>query len=178
MRKKIFAPVLITVLFILPLVLSGCSVPLGGGADSGRLKVAATIFPIYDILKEVGGDKVEVVLIIPPGSSPHTFALSPSVTKKLQKTDLFLAVGGDIDVWAPDFSTALGSREYLELADFIELRPFGFEHTHDDEDGHEDEEKYDEDDEDEHDDDFDPHYWLDPVNAPLIAEQIKIFLLY
>ncbi len=174
MRKNLFVALVISSLLILPIILSGCSKPFGGGSDSDdRLKAVATIFPIYDILREVGGDKVEAVLIIPPGSSPHTFSLSPSTTKKLQKTDLFLAVGGELDNWAPSFNAAIGSREYLELADFIDLRPFGFEHSHDDQDGQDDEEGEDEDD---HADDLDPHYWLDPLNASIIAEQIALAL--
>lgn len=173
MKKNFLISAGIAILFTGLLFLSGCSRPWGGGSDSVRLKAAATIFPIYDILKEVGGEKVETTLIVPPGSSPHTFSLTPSIAKKLQKTDLFLAVGGEFDGWwARSFSDSLGSREYLELADFIELQPFAFEHNHEDEKGENDSK----DGKNHGEEGLDPHFWLDPLNAPIIAEQIALAL--
>ena len=43
-------------------------IPLTGG-----MKVAATIFPLYDMVREIGGERVEVELIVSPGASPHLF---------------------------------------------------------------------------------------------------------
>ena len=55
------------------------------GKDSKeKLKLSATIFPLYDILKNVGGDLVDVHLIVPPGASPHIYEFSPKDLGKMK----------------------------------------------------------------------------------------------
>ena len=64
----------IIIFIILAFILVLTSRP--GGQPEPTTKVAATIFPIYDIARNVAGDKAEVVLITPPGASPHTFEIT------------------------------------------------------------------------------------------------------
>ena len=47
-------------------------------------KVAVTIYPFYDIVKGIVGDKFEVILIVPPGAEPHNFELLPQDILKLR----------------------------------------------------------------------------------------------
>ena len=47
----------------------------------GRLLVSTTLFPVYDFAKNIGGEKVDVNLILPPGKEPHAFL--PSEKEKL-----------------------------------------------------------------------------------------------
>jgi len=132
-----------------------------------HLKVAATIFPIYDIAKNIAGEHVEVVLILPPGSSPHTFTVTPAEIKKLSgvKT-IFMA--GVIDEWAKTIGMNVSGAESFELHNGIELKESSGEHEHESEENppasgegaHA------------HESDFDPHYWLSAQNAIIIASNI------
>ena len=66
-------------------ILSGCvsqdesSLVAPSGNASDRIKVATTIAPLGDFLKAVGGEKVEVTVVVPPGAEPHTFEPTPSL---------------------------------------------------------------------------------------------------
>ena len=51
-------------------------------ASATPLKVAATIFPLYDLVRQVAGPAVEVVLLVPPGGSPHTFTVKPGTVRR------------------------------------------------------------------------------------------------
>ena len=68
-------------------------------SESGKLLVAASIAPLADFVHQVGGDKVEVFTIIPPGANPHTFELTPGLMKKMTKTDLLVYNGAGLEFW-------------------------------------------------------------------------------
>ena len=74
--KKIIVLTILTAFF-----LAGCSTQ---NINSKKIKVAATIFPLYDAVSEIGKDKVDAVLIVPSTSDPHNFSLSPKDIEKLQ----------------------------------------------------------------------------------------------
>jgi hypothetical protein len=70
--------------FILPtLLVCSCLALLanaaGAAPPSGKLPVAATIVPLGDFCQKIGGDLVQVQVLIPPGASPHVFEPPPSV---------------------------------------------------------------------------------------------------
>ncbi len=139
------------------------------------IKIAATIFPVYDIARNVAGDMVDVELILTPGASPHTFDPSPSTLTKLQGSRLIFAIGQGIDSWTLGIAGNVPGSRVVELSQNIRLYALSDTYEkHKDEDGeHQDEEHANEKDGDHHaHGDFDPHYWLDPKNAILIANNI------
>ena len=69
--------------------------------DVKSITVAGTIFPIYDIVQNITDGVSDVVLIVPAGSSPHTFTVSPSQIKDLNNTEVLFAVG-EVDSWTKD----------------------------------------------------------------------------
>ncbi len=73
-------------------------VPLAS-ADQ-QLKVFATIFPLYDFAREVGGDKVDLSMLLPPGVEAHTFEPKPQDIVRLNKADVFLYTGEFMEPWA------------------------------------------------------------------------------
>ncbi len=91
--KKI--AVILFVIFVL--VFSGC----GKNAPTGntKIKVAATIFPIYDFVRNIGGKYVEPILIVPPGASPHTFSPSFSDVKKIAGAKVVFYNDFGLDDW-------------------------------------------------------------------------------
>lgn len=158
-------------------------------STNGKIQISSTIFPIYDISRNIGGEFVEAGYILSPGASPHTFEPSPSNIKNLQGTKIIFSVGYGLDNWTDTLTRTIEDVENIEVSHNIELYPFSFEHKHHDHerDGREYEEhdEHDEqDDEHEHDQDHthdhgneDPHYWLNTENAKVIAENIADALI-
>jgi zinc transport system substrate-binding protein len=68
--------------------------------DSGRLQVVTTLFPLYDFVRNVGGDSVEVALLLPPGVEPHSFEPKPEDVLKVARADLFIYTSMEMEPWA------------------------------------------------------------------------------
>ena len=65
-----------------------------------KLHVIATIFPIYDFARNIGGDKVKVTMLLPPGTDAHHYELKPEDIVKVSKTDIFLFTNFEMEQWA------------------------------------------------------------------------------
>src|SRR5436309_7673725 len=76
------------------LIGAGCSssAETGSGAPR-RLRVDATVAPVTDIVRQVVGDRVELVGLIPEGVDSHTFEPSPETVKSLTKADVLFMDG-------------------------------------------------------------------------------------
>ncbi len=167
----------ITVFLSLGILLSGCTSDSNGeessvtqnseSASSTKITVSATIFPVYDIARQIAGNKAAVSLLLAPGGSPHTFNMTPSIQKQISDSVLIFGIGEGLDEWIVD------SDNFIILSSGIELRGWD-----DEEHDEHDDEKHDDDDE-EHDDHHghdhsgaDPHYWLAPLNGIQMAKNI------
>ncbi|MBP1730175.1 MAG: periplasmic solute binding protein, partial [Deltaproteobacteria bacterium] len=53
-----------------------------------KLKVVATLFPLYDFAREVSGGRADVTLLLPPGVEPHSFEPKPGDVMRLEASDL------------------------------------------------------------------------------------------
>ena len=145
--------------------------------------VAATIFPLYDIVRDVAGEHATVELLLPPGASPHFFEFSPRQLDALQKTQKAFVIGHGIDDWANDAFDALNVQT-ITVDHNISLRDADAHHDHGEEDEYEegeheeDEHEHEEGEHEEHEEDehehgdVDPHYWLDPTNAIIITQTV------
>lgn len=67
--------------------------------SGGRIKVAATIAPLADLVRAVGQDRVEVTVVVPPGAEPHTFEPTPSLMVELTQADLYVMNGAGLEFW-------------------------------------------------------------------------------
>jgi zinc transport system substrate-binding protein len=65
-----------------------------------KLRVIASIFPIADMARQVGGGDVEVTTVVPAGASPHTFEMKPSLIKTFASAKVFLMIGAGLEYWA------------------------------------------------------------------------------
>jgi len=134
-----------------------------------KLRVAGTIFPVYDLVRTVGGEYVDTTLILTPGTSPHVFEPTPSVLKNLTDTSIVFAVGLELDDWTDRLITAYPEIRKVTLDRDISLHLIS-EGTdeHDDHDEPEEEEHG-----EDHHGEFDPHYWLSPMNAIRMIRTIE-----
>ena len=87
----------ILVLLLLVPLLSGCVSQ--NEAPSGKVNVATTIAPLGNFVTAVGGDKVEVTVLVPPGAEPHTYEPTPSQMKNVAKADLYIMNGAGLEFW-------------------------------------------------------------------------------
>jgi ABC-type Zn uptake system ZnuABC Zn-binding protein ZnuA len=126
---------------LLVVVVAALLGPLDAGADT--VKVAATIFPVYDIARQVAGPVAEVVLILPPGASPHTFEPTPAGVRALAGAGALFVVGHGLDAWAARLARGAGISRLVQVDAGIALRRVEGA--------------------------VDPHYWLSAPNAGAIA---------
>lgn len=148
--RKIFFLTLSLILCFFVLAGIGCQ-----KQTKGKIKVATTIFPIFDITKNITGNKIDVIQILPPGSSPHTFELSIAKAKELQDTSDIFMIGYGIDNWASTVKDAIGNVNLVTVDKNINLRTA---------EGDEGLPEY---------DNKDPHYWLSIENAKEISRTIE-----
>jgi ABC-type Zn uptake system ZnuABC Zn-binding protein ZnuA len=134
-------------------VLLAVAVP-ATGAGGERGKVAATIFPLYDIARSVAGPTAEVVLVLPPGASPHTFEPTPASVRALSGAEALFAIGHGLDDWAARLARGAGVPQVVPVDTGITLR-----RTNDAARGR-----------------VDPHYWLSAPNAKAIARTVAVEL--
>lgn len=136
------------------------------------VKVSVTLFPAYDIARIVGGDRVNVQLILPPGASPHTFDPTPSTLRQLQGSDVFFAIGHGVDDWVDGIAENISGAKVMHLDRGIVLREYAERDNDHDQEEHADEDHADHDEEGHHHEGEDPHYWLNPAHGIVMAETI------
>lgn len=67
-----------------------------------KLRVVTTLFPLYDFARTVGGDRVEVHLLLPPGVEPHSFEPRPEDVVRINRADMFVFSSRYMETWAED----------------------------------------------------------------------------
>ncbi|MGB0756883.1 MAG: metal ABC transporter substrate-binding protein [Patescibacteria group bacterium] len=151
---------------------------------SDEIQIAATIPPIAAIAQEIVGDEATVHSILPPGGSPHTFDVTPSVLKNLSNTKMIFAIGHGLDVWTNDITSALPEQSQVIVVD-NNIALIHTTHSHDhhgeehEDDHHDEEHENNHENEEEYGDEekvIDPHYWLDPLRAARIGKTIATAL--
>jgi zinc transport system substrate-binding protein len=71
----------------------------GKGAAGDKPRVAVSIFPLFDVARRVAGDRLDVVLVLPPGRSEHSYDPTPGEMAKIAKARLGVSVGLGMDGW-------------------------------------------------------------------------------
>jgi zinc transport system substrate-binding protein len=134
---------------------------------------------MYDFASKIGGDKADVVNMVPAGMEPHDWEPVASDIAGLENADLFIYNGAGMEHWAEDILETLQNPNLtvVEASAGIALMEGHHDHDedgHGEDDGHEDGD-HDEDEthEEEHDEEYDPHVWLSPPNAKREMENIK-----
>ncbi|HEX9994908.1 MAG TPA: metal ABC transporter substrate-binding protein [Acidimicrobiales bacterium] len=74
---------------------AGCGAAAGSG-KAAPVRVAAGVYPLAFAAQRVGGDRVDVVTLTPPGVEPHDLELDPDQVDDVQTADLVLLVGGGL----------------------------------------------------------------------------------
>jgi zinc transport system substrate-binding protein len=130
-------------------------------SNSGKIKIVATLFPVYDMAKYIAGDKADILLILPPGVEAHSFEPKPSDVIKINEGDIFVYTGKFMEPWAEDIINGLDGRkvEVVDSSVGAKMMPSVF-HDADESNGA-----------------VDPHIWLNFDNAKIMVENIANALI-
>jgi zinc transport system substrate-binding protein len=134
-------------------------------------KVVVTISPIYALTEALMQDVAEPILLVPPGASPHNYALKPSQVSDLQSANLVIWVGESLETFLiKTISQLPQNTQTLTLLTIPELNPLHFRT------GRTWEQDTDEAHAHSH-NGFDPHVWLDPIRADIMASAMAKALI-
>ena len=155
--------------------------------NNGKLQVVCTLFPYYDFVRQLGGEDVSPVLLVPAGRETHSFEPTPLDAVTISESDVFLYNGGEGEYWVDSMLGAAGENiaviarmmDYVDALDeeYVEGMQGADGHDHDHEHGsHDDHDDHDHDhEEDEHDSDeveYDEHIWTSPKNAVVLCRAV------
>ena len=141
--------------------------PARAAAPAGKLPVAATIVPLGDFCQKIGGDLVQVQVLIPPGASPHAFEPAPSVMARASQARVFVYIGAGLEPWAEKLLRArnhanlviVETAQGMPLIREVEKHHQGGAAPEEEHEGH-------------HHGAGNPHFWLDPVLAQEMCRKI------
>lgn len=177
--------------------LSACSNKTENNNDTKKIQIVTTIFPEYDWVKNIAGDKadqIDLTLLAGNGVDLHSYQPSIDDILKISSCDMFIYVGGESDKWVDDALAQATNKDMIVInlldvlgdkvknEEIVEGMEHEHEHEHDhehedddhdhDEDHDDDHHDHDEDHDHEHEEELDEHVWLSLKNAMLICDKI------
>lgn len=122
--------------------------------SSGMLQVVTSFYPLYFFAQQIGGDRAEVVNLVPSGAEPHDYELTAQDMARVEKSDLIILNGGGLEAWGDRIAKNVGMKGTVIVVagDGLltrETTEGGLATT-------------------------DPHVWLDPVLAKKMTEKIAL----
>lgn len=142
--------------------LCACSSESGySNSDSGKLKIISTVFPPYDLARQIAGDNAEISILLPPGSEIHNYEPSAKDMIAIRNCDIFLYIGGENEQWAEKLINSNDTENVtaVKLIDYVPTLS-------------EDEDEHDHDHDHEHEHETDEHIWTSPKNAQLMLSAV------
>ena len=188
--KKIFV-------ILLALLFTACSKPAANNEakneeSNGKLNVYASVYPIYDFTKKIGGDKINLSMLTKPGEEPHHYEPSSDDIKNLSKADLFIYNGAGLESFTDKIIESNPDLKTCQASEGVDLIKATHDHDHDHDccqnsdnadhnhnhenennHNHEAKENHSSHEEEHHHGMYDPHTWLSIKNAKIEMENIK-----
>lgn len=152
-ERKLFLAVFLAFLLLIPACSDTGRKETGGGH---KIRVVTTLFPLYDMACHIGGDKADVLQLLPPGVEAHSFEPKPSDIVRINRADVFVYTGKFMEPWAADVISSLSGRNSIvDASSGTKMIPAVF-HDADEPAGAPD-----------------PHIWLDFDNAAIMTDNIE-----
>ena len=125
---------------------------------TNKITIVTTLFPEYDFVKQIGKDKVDAKILLPPGTESHTYEPTPKDISNINEADIFIYTSNTMEPWAEKIANSITSDTLIvQSANNINL--IELEHNHE-EIGEQTQDKY------------DSHVWLNPDYAIEMVENI------
>ena len=135
------------VLFILTACQAATSPSSSETVEESGPRVLAVESFLADIAQNIAGERLEIEVLIPPGSDPHTFQPTPKDVAKIANSQMLIANGAGLEEWLQEMiANAGGERLVIEAAQGLSGNPARPD---------------------------DPHFWLDPNFVIHYANQIR-----
>jgi zinc transport system substrate-binding protein len=150
------ASILMVLVLITCLMAAAVACPQQTEANN-QLGVVVTILPQAEFVESIGGDKVDITVMVPPGASPHTYEPAPSQMAALSRARLYAKVGSGVEfelTWMDKLIAQNKDMLVVDCAKGIELQQMAAG------------------DEDEPAGGMDPHIWMSPQNAQIMVRNI------
>jgi ABC-type Zn uptake system ZnuABC Zn-binding protein ZnuA len=150
--------ILVPVLLALGLIAGHAPNSLAAPAAPAKLPVVTSFTVLADLIRQVGGDKVQVASLVPAGAEPHTYQPTPEDMKAAAQARLVFYNGAHLEEWWSQFIRSVNPDvPVVELSKGLPaLRMSGVPMAG----GHAGEEP-------------NPHFWLDVMNAKIYVERIR-----
>ena len=117
----------------------------GSPGDDAKLRVVATTTQVGSVARDIGGESIELTVLLKPGIEAHDFELTPAAGAALEQADLILVSGAGLEDWLDETLGTIGGGDRVrDLSGGVSLLPSG-----------------------------DPHYWLSAPNAIVMAENAR-----
>jgi len=149
MRKITYIAVGVLIAVIIVATVAGLYLINRPGTSSGsQLKVLATFYPLYDFAQNVGGDKVNVSILVPETVDVHEFEPTPSSIADVASANVLVYNGAGLESWIQSIISASGNTKLIQVdtSQGIQLLPVPAEFQKNNQT-------------------IDPHIWLNPLNA-------------
>ncbi|MDP4108926.1 MAG: metal ABC transporter substrate-binding protein [Bacillota bacterium] len=142
----------LTILFLLlylSLICTGCAIGKKEPAGDGKLSVCTSFYAMYDFASKIGGDKINILNMVPAGTEPHDWEPSASDIANLEKADIFIYNGIGMESWTDKVLSSLENKKLTAVQASSGISLLGGT------------------------DKGDPHIWLSPEKAKREMENIK-----
>jgi len=153
-RKKVIYIILTLILISITFtVIYYFAINNSSGSPDGKIGVVVTVGPQEEFVKRVGGDRVNVTVMVPSGADPHTYEPLPNQMKQVQDAQIYFQVGSGIEFelsWMDKIASMNPEMKLVNTSEGITLLP----NTAEQEEG------------------SDPHVWVSPKNAKIMVENI------
>ncbi|MFG6100741.1 cation ABC transporter substrate-binding protein [Leptolyngbyaceae cyanobacterium CCMR0082] len=177
------------------IVLTGCNSPSTDSVSEGNeaqtattpvsseslelLDITVSILPQEYFVEKIGGDRVEVNVMVQPGESPATYEPKPQQLKDLSEAEAYVRIGVPFEnAWMNKIQSANAQMLVIDSAQGIERLEMAAHHHHDEDHAeeaadHDHEEEHEHEEKHEHaEGTLDPHIWLSPQRVKIQAQNI------
>jgi zinc/manganese transport system substrate-binding protein len=125
---------------------AGCG---GTSSDGGRVPVVATTTQVGSIAAELGGDEIDLTVLLKPGIEAHDFEITPAGGAAIERAALVLKSGAGLETWLDHAIETIGGVDRVkDLGEGVALRTAA-------------------------DGEVDPHYWMSAPNAILMVQNAR-----
>ena len=133
--------------------------------DAGALSIVVSVPPQQYFVEQIGGDHVDVWVMVPAGSSPATYEPTPEQLRAVSEADAYFTIGVPYeDAWRERIAAANRKMVVVDSAKGIERQPIAAHHHEGEAEGTESDEG--------HQENLDPHIWLSPRLVRIQAQTI------
>lgn len=154
--KKSFLFFTITVLFLS--IITGCAKTADGfPKDNQKLNVMTSFYTMSDFAAKIGGDKINLINMVPSGMEPHDFEPKTKDITRLKDAKVFIYNGAGMEGWVNKVIESADNKELIVIEASKGIKLLKGNDTHEEADGVQ----------------TDPHVWLNPQNAIIQLSAIK-----